>query len=141
VVGLVIAGVVGIALVLYAVDRGIKARSQARRRRAMRDRLDVATARADRQHEQRQAADQASVALTSVMPAIGRPPLTLPGTRPRPAARPGAGRERAGQQDRRSAPPGAPGPSGRRSRTTGPQPVTARAGQDKRAEPERAPGR
>jgi hypothetical protein len=44
----------------------------------MSDRLAAATARAEEQQEQRQAADQASAALTSVMPAINRPPLTVP---------------------------------------------------------------
>ncbi len=78
-VGLVIAGFVGTALAAYAADRVLKARSQVRRLAAMRDRLDAATARADEQLEQRQAVAQASAALTSVMPAIERPPLPLPG--------------------------------------------------------------
>jgi len=76
VVGLLIAGSVGTAVVLYGVDRAIKVRARARRRREMSDRLDAATARADEQQEQRQAVEQASAALTSVMPAINRPPLT-----------------------------------------------------------------
>lgn len=75
-VGLVIAGSVGTAVVLYGVDRVAKARARVQRRRAMSDRLAAATARAEEQQEQRQAADQASAALTSVMPAINRPPLT-----------------------------------------------------------------
>jgi Flp pilus assembly protein TadB len=78
VVGLLIVGLVSAALVLYGVDRAVKARARVRRRREMSDRLAAATARAEEQLEQRQAADQASAALTSVMPAINRPPLTVP---------------------------------------------------------------
>ena len=89
-VGLVIAGLVGTALVLYAADRVLKARSQARRLAAMRDRLDAATARTDEQMEQRQAAAQASAALTSLMPAIERPPLIRPGQTEGTGARRGA---------------------------------------------------
>jgi hypothetical protein len=68
-----IVGCVTVALVLYATDRALKARARVRRRRAMTDRLAAATARADEQQEQRQAADQASTTLTSVMPAINHP--------------------------------------------------------------------
>jgi hypothetical protein len=80
VVGLLIVGFVIAALALYGLDRAIKARAQVRRLRTMTDRLDAATVRADQQQEKRQAAAQASAELTSVMPAIERPPLTLPGT-------------------------------------------------------------
>jgi hypothetical protein len=68
-----IVGCVVAALVLYAADRAVKTRARVRRLRAMSDRLAVATAIADEQQEQRQAADQASTALTSVMPAINHP--------------------------------------------------------------------
>lgn len=68
-----IVGCVAVALVLYAADRALKARAQVRRLRAMSDRLAAAAVKADQQQEQRQAADQASAALTSVMPAINRP--------------------------------------------------------------------
>jgi hypothetical protein len=68
-----IAGCVTVALVLYAADRAMKARAQARRLRTMTDRLAAATARADEEQEQRQAADQASAEPTSVMPAINHP--------------------------------------------------------------------
>lgn len=81
-VGLLIAGSVSAAVVLYGADRAIKARARARRRREMSDRLAAATARADEQQGQRQAAEQASAALTSVMPAINRPPLTIPRSGP-----------------------------------------------------------
>lgn len=75
-VALLIAGSVSAAVALYGTDRAVKARARARRRREMGDRLAAATARADEQQEQRQAAEQAGAALTSVMPAINRSPLT-----------------------------------------------------------------
>jgi hypothetical protein len=131
VAGLFIVGFVIVALALYGVDRAIKARAQVRRLRNMTDRLDAATVRADKQHKRRQAAEQASAALTSVMPAIERPPLTLPGTPSHEAAteateagiaaatevathaaashggaRPKTGCEHTGPQERRSARPG-----------------------------------
>ncbi len=95
-VGLLIVGFVGTALAAYVADRLLKARTQARRRRTMSERLAAATARADVQQEQREAAAQASAALTSVMPAIERPPLTMPGVPPDGGPRPRAGCERAG---------------------------------------------
>jgi hypothetical protein len=97
----------------------------------MTNRLDAATVRAERQQEKRQASEQASAALTSVMPAIERPPLTLADTPsreaaaraaqaarpaaaeaatrtagPHGAARPKAAREHTGPQARRSTHPG-----------------------------------
>jgi len=108
VVGLLIAGSVGAALAAYVADRLLKARTQARRLRTMRDRLAAATRRAEEQHARREAAAQASAALTSVMPAIERPPLTLPGLPSRGSARPAAGQHPA----------------------AGPDPAGARAGQD-----------
>jgi hypothetical protein len=120
VAGLLIVGIVIVALALYGVDRALKARTQVRRLRTMTDRLDAATVRADKQHERRHAAEQASAALTSVMPAIERPPLTLPGTPshdaaahaagPNGGARPKGGCEHSGPHtgphERRSAHPG-----------------------------------
>jgi hypothetical protein len=116
VVGLLIVGFVIAALALYGLDRAIKARAQVRRLRTMTDRLDAATVRADQQQEKRQAAAQASAELTSVMPAIERPPLTLPGTPSHEAAttaaashgeaRPKSGCEHTGPQEHRSARPG-----------------------------------
>lgn len=138
-IGLLIAGFVVTLLAAYAADRVLKARSQTRRLRAMRDRLEAATARADEQQERRQSAAQASAALTSVMPAIERPPLTLPGVPPRGAARPRAGREHTGPQDHRSAHPGAskdeprgasPAGSGRCPSHTGQQPAVTRGARD-----------
>jgi hypothetical protein len=79
---LLIVGVVVVVPVLYATDRIIKARAQARRVRTMSERLTAATARADEQHEKQQRVAEASAELTSVIPAINRPPLTLPGSTP-----------------------------------------------------------
>ena len=99
---LLIVGVVIAVPVLYAADRVIKARSQARRKAAMSERLAVAAARGEKQHERRQQAAKASAALTSVMPAINRPPLTLPAD---PAQAPPANGEPAhpdvGHEDQR----------------------------------------
>jgi hypothetical protein len=107
---LLIVGVVVLVPVLYATDRIIKTRAQARRVRTMSERLTAATARADEQHEKQQRVARASAELTSVIPAINRPPLTLPGTasqrdaspddpshrdRSRGLARPRTGRGRA----------------------------------------------
>jgi hypothetical protein len=106
VVGLVVGGFIIVLLVLYTVDRIVKARTQVRRLRSMSERLAAATARAEEQHEQRQATERASEELTSVLPAIQRPPLTVPGMRPHGAERPRTGCGRPGQQDRRAAHPG-----------------------------------
>lgn len=80
----VIAGVV----LLYAAERARKLRARARQMSAMNERLDVAAAKVDEQQERKQARVRASAELTSVLPAIKRPPLTLPGV-PGPAAEPG----------------------------------------------------
>jgi hypothetical protein len=106
VVGLVAGGFIVVLLVLYTVDRVVKARTQFRRLRSMSERLAAATARAGEQHEQRHAAERASDELTSVLPAIQRPPLSVPGMRRHGAARPRTGCGRPGQQDRRAAHPG-----------------------------------
>jgi hypothetical protein len=74
VIGLLIAGFAGAMVVLYAADLLWKARARALRVRRMSARLAAAAARAERQHEQRQSAAEASAALTSVVPAITRPP-------------------------------------------------------------------
>jgi hypothetical protein len=78
VVDLLVVAIVVVIPVLYAMDRVIKARAQTRRLRNMNDRLEAATARTDKQQEKQQAVARASAELTSVMPAIKRPPLTLP---------------------------------------------------------------
>jgi hypothetical protein len=104
VVDLLIVGVVGAVPVLYATDRILKARAQARRLRTMSDRLAGATARADEQRQQHRAAAEASAALTSVMPAIERPPLTLPP--PRTGEHETRTADRAGSAPRSPQPPG-----------------------------------
>ena len=100
---LVLVVVAGVVL-LYAVERARKLRARARQMSAMNERLDVAAAKVDEQQERRQARVRASAELTSVLPAIRRPPLTLPGVpgsaagpagepaAPEPAAGPAAGR-------------------------------------------------
>ena len=75
---LLIVCVVVVVPALYVADRIIKAQSRARRLRNMSERLDAATMRAEEQHERRQQVARASAELTSVMPAISRPPLSLP---------------------------------------------------------------
>jgi hypothetical protein len=70
--GLLVLGVI-VACLLYAADRIVKARVQARRLRAMSERLAAAAARAEEQHEERRAEAAASAALTSYLPAINRP--------------------------------------------------------------------
>jgi hypothetical protein len=104
VVDLLIVGVVVAVPVLYATDRILKARAQARRLRTMSDRLAGATARADEQRQQRRAAAEAGATLTSVMPAIERPPLTLPP--PRTGEHETRTPDRAGSAPRSPQPPG-----------------------------------
>ncbi len=86
--GLLIVGVVVAVIALYLADRFIKARAQARRLREMDDRLSAATARVDEQQAEKRAETRASAELTNIMPAINRPPLSLPGMPPHGPARP-----------------------------------------------------
>src|SRR5882757_4913055 len=83
---LILVVIVGVVL-LYAADRARKLRARARQMSGMNERLDVAAAKVDEQQERKQARVRASAELTSVLPAIKRPPLTLPGV-PAPAAEP-----------------------------------------------------
>jgi hypothetical protein len=83
-------GVLAAVFVCYAADRAMKARARARRLRRMSERLAAAAARAEEKQAARVAEADASAALTSVLPAIKRPPLTLPD----PAARGGTPAER-----------------------------------------------
>jgi hypothetical protein len=76
---LLIAALAAAMILLYVLDRILKAFARARRYRAMSERLDATTAKTEAQQEQRKAAAAQSAALTSVMPAINLPPLTLPG--------------------------------------------------------------
>jgi type II secretory pathway pseudopilin PulG len=83
---LLVFGLIVAALLLYLVDRVIKARIQARRLRTMTERLAAATARAEEQQARRQAAVAASGALTSVVPAIKHPLAGGAEDKPGPAA-------------------------------------------------------
>jgi hypothetical protein len=76
---LILVVVAGVVLLLYAADRARNLRARARQMSAMNERLDVAAAKVDEQQERKQARVRASAELTSVLPAIKRPPLTLPG--------------------------------------------------------------
>ena len=104
---LLLIGFVGAVLVLYAAERFLKARRRALRLRSIGDRLDAVTRKAEQQHERREAAAEASAALTSFMPAIKSPPLTVPGTEAKvdvtaesKAAESKGDRERGGRADR-----------------------------------------
>jgi hypothetical protein len=81
---LLIAAMVAVMILLYTTDRILKALTRGRRYRRMSERLDAAAAKSEAQQEQRETAAAASTELTSVMPAIKRPPLTLPGRTRRP---------------------------------------------------------
>src|ERR1700691_3437046 len=76
---LLIVVVVVVVVLGYAADRARKLRARARRLSGMNDRLDVAAAKVDEEQQRRRARTMASAELTSVMPAIKRPPLTIPG--------------------------------------------------------------
>ena len=91
---LIVVVVAGLVL-LYAADRARKLRARARQMSAMNDRLDVAAAKVDEQQERKRARVRASAELTSVMPAIKRPPLSLPGV-PGPGTEPDEDAELAG---------------------------------------------
>lgn len=101
---LLIVGVVVAVPVLYGSDRIINARARTRRMRTMSERLAAATARGEKQHEKQQEAVRASAALTSVMPAIERPPLTL--------SPPRAGEHETRTADQAGSAPRSPQPSG-----------------------------
>jgi hypothetical protein len=117
VVDLLIVGVVGAVPVLYAADRIIKARTQARRLRTMSHRLAAATARAEEQQEKLQEVAKVSAALTSVMPAIKRPPLSLPGASSPAGPPPGESPDAAPSPGE---PPHGTGPHGTAPHNTGP---------------------
>jgi hypothetical protein len=76
--GVLVLGILAAVFGCYAVDRVLKARVNARRLRRMSERLAAAAARSEEQQAARAAHAEASAALTSVLPAINRPPLTLP---------------------------------------------------------------
>jgi hypothetical protein len=95
---LLLIGIICVVLALYGADRLVKARTRARRRQSMTDRLEAATVRVEEQIEQRQAVEQAGQALTSFMPAIQRPPSDLPDLAPHAPARSRTAREGAAQR-------------------------------------------
>jgi type II secretory pathway pseudopilin PulG len=101
---LVLVVIAGLVL-LYAADRARKLRARARRMGAMNDRLDVAAAKVDEQQERKQARVKAMAELTSVLPAIKRPPLTLPGV-PGPATEPEEEEPAAAKPAAKAASPG-----------------------------------
>ena len=76
--GWLVFGILAALFLCYAADRVLQARVRARRLRRMTERLAAATARAEEQQVARAAEAEASAALTSVLPAIKRPTLTLP---------------------------------------------------------------
>jgi hypothetical protein len=129
---LLAAALVGAVILIFAVDRLLKLRVRARWVRTMRRRLAAAAVRAEEQQEQREVVAQASVALTSVMPAIERPPPGLPEMPPADTARPQSGRDQAGQDDHGSGRPG------RRRFRTGEHATRGRAGMSHR--PDQAGG-
>ena len=104
---LILVVIAGLAL-LYAADRARKLRARARQMSAMNDRLDVAAAKVDEQQERKQARVKASAELTSVMPAIKRPPLSLPGV-PGPATGPEDDEPAAAEREAGPAADAAPG--------------------------------
>ena len=77
--GLLLLAATAVVFLIYLADRAVKARVRARRLRRMTRRLDAAVARSEQQQARRQAAEAASAQLTTYLPAINRPPLTLPG--------------------------------------------------------------
>lgn len=116
--GLLLVGVVVVVIALYLAERYLKARAQARRLHEMNDRLGAVTARVDEQQAQKRARAQASAALTNVMPAISRPPLSLPGMQAHSPARSKPSCERPSSADHGSG--GRPASrAGRRSGRTG----------------------
>lgn len=118
-VGLLLVGVVVLVIALYLAERFLKARAQARRLHEMNDRLSAATARVDEQQAQKRAKEKASAALTNVMPAIKRPPLSLPGMEAGGPARSKPSRGRSGTGEHKTAWPS------RRGGRTGDHPVRA----------------
>jgi hypothetical protein len=76
---LLIVVVVVVVLLMYVADRVRKLRTRARQMAGMNDRLDAAAEKVDKEQRQKRAVVRASAELTSIMPAIKRPPLTIPG--------------------------------------------------------------
>ena len=130
---LLIVVVVVAAVLLYAADRARKLRARARQMSGMNDRLAVAAAKIDEEQQRKRAKVRASAELTSVLPAIKRPPLTIPGM----------GGHEPGDED--AAPSGGGSPGRRRSpccrkgssRGGSSRPSSSREGPSRRARPSR----
>jgi hypothetical protein len=114
---LLLVGVVVVVIALYLAERFLKARAQTRRLQEMNDRLGAVTARVDKQQAKKRAQAQASAELTNVMPAINRPPLSLPGVPAHGPARSKPACERPSSADHGSGgrPAGRPGRRGART--------------------------
>jgi len=69
-VALIVLAVVLLVITALTADRGVKARKRGRLRREAADRLAAAAAEAEGRERDRRARQEASAALTSVMPAI-----------------------------------------------------------------------
>ncbi|HZC40091.1 MAG TPA: hypothetical protein VE343_05415, partial [Streptosporangiaceae bacterium] len=74
---LIVVGIVVLICAAYLGERVLKARRGARHREQMASRLAAAAVRAEEQEAKRQRSVTAGAALTSVMPAINRPPDTM----------------------------------------------------------------
>ena len=122
--GLLLVGVLVVLIALYLAERFLKARAQARRLQEMNDRLGAVTARVDEQQARKRAQSQAREALTNVMPAINRPPLSLPGVPAPGPARAKPACERPSSADHGSGGRPAARPA-RRGGRTGDHPVRA----------------
>jgi len=61
-----------IAGLFFLLDRGLKAIARGRRRRTAAMRLAAAASRAEHDHQERRAKEEASAALTNVLPAIAQ---------------------------------------------------------------------
>jgi hypothetical protein len=118
--GLLLVGVLVLVIALYLAERFLKARARARRLQDMNDRLGAVTARVDKQQAQKRERAQAREALTNVMPAINRPPLSLPGVPAR--AKPSCERPSSADHGSGGRPAGRPA---RRGARTGDHPVRA----------------
>ena len=99
---LLIVVVIVAAVLLYAADRARKLRARARQMSGMNDRLAAAAAKIDAEQQRKRARVRASAELTSVLPAIKRPPLTIPGM----------GGHEAGDEEAAPAADDAPGAAG-----------------------------
>jgi hypothetical protein len=126
---LLVLGVVSAVIVLYVGERLLKARARIRRRQMMSERLDAAARRAERHQQKKQAVTKASEALTSYLPAINQPPLSVPGTdRESSAEQSDTGQSGTPQPAREHTGPQRRLHLGRRGPRSGEHPVRSRTG-------------